>query len=93
VSGVAWSVCTPGRWKVGEASNQRLLSGQVGWVTGPAALLAPVIKAHQFLVFTVPSNLQRAVAYGLDEQAAFYKCVAVMVWRWKVSCESQQRRR
>ena len=34
---------------------------QVGWITGPAPLLAPVIKAHQFLVFTVPSSLQRAV--------------------------------
>jgi DNA-binding transcriptional MocR family regulator len=46
---------------------------QVGWVTGPAALLAPITKAHQFLVFTVASNLQRAVAYGLDHEQAFYE--------------------
>lgn len=45
---------------------------QVGWVTGPAPLLAPVIKAHQFLVFTVPSSLQRAVAHGLDNEQDFY---------------------
>lgn len=42
-------------------------------MTGPAPLLAPIIKAHQFLVFTVPSSLQRAVAYGLDSEEAFYQ--------------------
>lgn len=41
-------------------------------MTGPAALLAPVIKAHQFVTFTLPTNLQRAVAYGLDKERAFY---------------------
>lgn len=45
---------------------------KVGWVTGPAPVIAAVAKAHQFLVFTVPSALQRAVAYGLDEEQAFY---------------------
>ncbi|KAF8065925.1 dapC [Scenedesmus sp. PABB004] len=45
---------------------------KVGWMTGPAALLAPVIKAHQFVVFTVAANLQHAVAYGLDEESGFY---------------------
>ncbi len=45
---------------------------QVGWITGPPPLLAPIIKAHQFMVFTVPSNLQRAVAYGLDKESSFY---------------------
>jgi hypothetical protein len=47
---------------------------KVGWVTGPAFLMAPVVKAHQFLVFTVASSLQRAVAYGLDEESGFYTC-------------------
>lgn len=46
---------------------------KVGWMTGPAQLLAPIIKAHQFLVFTVASNLQHAVAYGLDEADWFYR--------------------
>jgi DNA-binding transcriptional MocR family regulator len=50
-----------------------LLLLQVGWMTGPAHLLAPIIKAHQFVVFTVASNLQHAVAYGLDEADWFYK--------------------
>ncbi|GLC43274.1 hypothetical protein PLESTB_001491600 [Pleodorina starrii] len=45
---------------------------KVGWMTGPARLLNPIIKAHQFLVFTVPSSLQRAVAHGLDNESGFY---------------------
>ena len=45
---------------------------QVGWMTGPAHLLAPIIKAHQFVVFTVATNLQHAVAYGLDNEQQFY---------------------
>ena len=47
---------------------------QIGWVTGPARLVAAVGKAHQFVTFTVASNLQRAVAYGLDHEAGFYTC-------------------
>lgn len=31
---------------------------QVGWLSGPHDLLAAVTKAHQFLIFTVPSALQ-----------------------------------
>ena len=38
-------------------------------------LMVPIIKAHQFLVFTVPSSLQRAVAHGLEHEGAFYRCV------------------
>lgn len=41
-------------------------------MTGPAHLLSPIIKAHQFVVFTVASNLQRAVAHGLDHEAGYY---------------------
>ncbi len=45
---------------------------QIGWVTGPPALMKAVTSAHQFIIFTVPSSLQRAVAYGLDNEATFY---------------------
>lgn len=31
---------------------------QVGWLSGPADMIKAVAKAHQFLVFTVPSALQ-----------------------------------
>lgn len=44
---------------------------RVGWLSGPHDLLAAVTKAHQFLIFTVPSALQRAVAYGLEQEEAF----------------------
>ena len=49
---------------------------QIGWVTGPKALIAAVAKAHQFITFTVPSSLQRAVAYGLDNESSFFLCGA-----------------
>jgi hypothetical protein len=45
---------------------------KIGWVTGPAALVAPMVKAHQFMVFTVAPNLQHAVAFGLDKEEGFY---------------------
>lgn len=31
---------------------------KVGWVTGPARVLGPIVKAHQYLVFTIPSNVR-----------------------------------
>ncbi len=46
---------------------------QVGWVTGPPALMKAVASAHQFITFTVASSLQRAVAYGLEKESSFYK--------------------
>ena len=49
-----------------------LVCVQIGWVTGPLALMKAVTSAHQFLIFTVPSSLQRAVAYGLDNESSFY---------------------
>lgn len=54
--------------KVGSAGKIFSLTGwKVGWVTGPADLIKPVTKAHQFLTFTTPPNLQAAVAFGLSE--------------------------
>lgn len=52
---------------------------KVGWISGPAALLSVVVKAHQSIVFTVASSLQRAVAFGLDKEEQFYRCVRVYV--------------
>ena len=43
-------------------------------MTGPPALMKAVTSAHQFITFTVASSLQRAVAYGLDEESSFYLC-------------------
>ena len=46
---------------------------QIGYLVGPPPLIAAAAKAHSFLVFTVPSSLQRAVAYGLDHEESFYR--------------------
>lgn len=50
---------------------------QVGWVTGPARLVGAIAKAHQFVTFCIPSNLQRGVAFGLQNEQWFYTYV---VW-------------
>jgi len=52
--------------KVGSAGKIFSLTGwKVGWVIAAPALLAAVTRAHQFLAFTTPPNLQWAVAFGL----------------------------
>jgi N-succinyldiaminopimelate aminotransferase len=52
--------------KIGSAGKTFSLTGwKVGYVTAAPELLQPVAKAHQFLTFTTPPNLQAAVAYGL----------------------------
>lgn len=52
--------------KIGSAGKTFSLTGwKVGYITAAAELLQPVAKAHQFVTFTTPPNLQAAVAYGL----------------------------
>jgi aspartate/methionine/tyrosine aminotransferase len=52
--------------KIGSAGKMFALTGwKVGFVCAAPPLLAAIAKAHQFLTFTTPPNLQRAVAYGL----------------------------
>lgn len=58
--------------KIGSAGKIFSATGwKVGWVTGPAELVKLVAKAHQFLTFTTPPNLQAAVAHGLDHWDAW----------------------
>lgn len=53
--------------KVGSAGKIFSMTGwKVGWLTGPAALVSVVARAHQYLTFTTPPNLQAGVAWGLD---------------------------
>lgn len=52
--------------KIGSAGKIFSMTGwKVGWVTGPASLVGVVARAHQYLTFTTPPNLQAAVALGL----------------------------
>ena len=63
--------------RIGSAGKALSLTGwKVGYVTGAAAALQPLAKAHQYLTFTTPPNLQRAVAYGLSKDAAYFDMLA-----------------
>ncbi|MBC8241141.1 MAG: aminotransferase [Alphaproteobacteria bacterium] len=54
-----------------------MTSWKVGFLTAAPDLLSLIAKAHQFLVFTTASNLQRAVAHGLDNEQDWYTNLAV----------------
>ena len=59
--------------KIGSAGKIFSLTGwKVGMVCAAPELLAVVAKAHQFLTFTTPPNLQVGVAYGLGKDDAYF---------------------
>lgn len=63
--------------RIGSAGKTFSLTGwKVGYITGPAQLLDPIAKAHQWLTFTTPPNLQKAVAYGLGKDDSYYDGLA-----------------
>jgi len=54
--------------KIGSAGKIFNLTGwKVGFVVADPALLKVLAKAHQYITFTTPPNLQAAVAYGLGK--------------------------
>ena len=60
--------------RIGSAGKTFSLTGwKVGYLTGSEELLKAVSKAHQFLVFTTPPNLQRAVADGLNGDGTYFE--------------------
>ncbi|MEQ9174354.1 MAG: aminotransferase [Alphaproteobacteria bacterium] len=63
--------------KISSAGKMFSLTGwKIGLVTAQADLLVPVLKAHQFLTFTTPPNLQAAVALGLDKEDGYFDGLA-----------------
>jgi N-succinyldiaminopimelate aminotransferase len=59
--------------KIGSAGKMFALTGwKVGFVVAAPALTGLIAKAHQFLTFTTPPNLQAAVAWGLENSAAWF---------------------
>ncbi|MBL8630518.1 MAG: aminotransferase [Rhodospirillaceae bacterium] len=59
--------------KIGSAGKTFSLTGwKVGYITAAPHLLQAAAKAHQFLTFTTPPNLQRAVAYGLNKDDGYF---------------------
>lgn len=60
--------------KIGSAGKMFSLTGwKVGFVCAAPRLLSAIGKAHQFLTFTTPPNLQTAVAYGLGKDASYFE--------------------
>ncbi len=63
--------------RIGSAGKTFSLTGwKVGYITAAPELLSPIAKAHQFVTFTTPPNLQTAVAFGLAKDAAYYDGLA-----------------
>jgi N-succinyldiaminopimelate aminotransferase len=59
--------------KIGSAGKIFSLTGwKVGFVCAAAPLLRVLAKAHQFITFTTPPNLQAAVAYGLGKADEYF---------------------
>jgi len=59
--------------KIGSAGKMFALTGwKVGWMCAAPALARGLAKAHQFLTFTTPPNLQWAAAYGLTKDKAWF---------------------
>jgi len=59
--------------KIGSAGKIFSLTGwKVGFVCAAPPILRVLAKAHQFITFTTPPNLQAAVAYGLGKADAYF---------------------
>jgi N-succinyldiaminopimelate aminotransferase len=60
--------------KIGSAGKIFSLTGwKVGWMCAARPIVAALAKAHQFLTFTTPPNLQHAAAYGLGKDMFYFK--------------------
>jgi N-succinyldiaminopimelate aminotransferase len=60
--------------KIGSAGKMFGLTGwKVGFICAAPALTYSLARAHQFLTFTTPPNLQTAVAWGLDNAADWFR--------------------
>ncbi|MGE0046665.1 MAG: aminotransferase, partial [Hyphomonadaceae bacterium] len=59
--------------KIGSAGKMFSMTGwKIGFVCAAPAITEVVAKAHQFLTFTTPPNLQRAAAYGLSREKSYF---------------------
>lgn len=59
--------------KIGSGGKIFSLTGwKVGWVIAAPETISTIARAHQFLTFATPPNLQRAVAYGLSKNDSYF---------------------
>ena len=62
--------------KIGSAGKMFALTGwKVGFLCAAPALTEVIAKAHQFLTFTTPPNLQSAVAWGLANSDDWFRAM------------------
>lgn len=60
--------------KIGSAGKMFSMTGwKVGFACAAPALTEVFAKAHQFLTFTTPPNLQKGAAYGLAKPASYFE--------------------
>ncbi len=60
--------------KIGSAGKMFGLTGwKVGWLCAAPELTHTLARAHQFLTFTTPPNLQSAVAWGLENSGDWFR--------------------
>ena len=60
--------------KIGSAGKIFNLTGwKVGFACAAPPLMRVLAKAHQYLTFTTPPNLQAAVAYGLAKEDSYFE--------------------
>jgi len=63
--------------KIGSAGKIFALTGwKIGWMCAAPAIAQVLARAHQFLTFTTPPNLQYAVAHGLTEADWIHQAAA-----------------
>jgi N-succinyldiaminopimelate aminotransferase len=63
--------------RIGSAGKTFSVTGwKVGWITAAAPLIDAVARAHQFLTFTTPPDLQTAVAHGLSQGDDYFRGLA-----------------
>ncbi len=68
--------------KIGSAGKIFSLTGwKVGLVATCPDLMKVLSKAHQYITFTTPPNLQAAVAYGLDKQDDYFETMRAGMMR------------
>ncbi len=62
--------------KIGSAGKMFGLTGwKVGFICAAPALTHAIARAHQFLTFTTPPNLQTAAAYGLEDAQGWFEAM------------------
>jgi N-succinyldiaminopimelate aminotransferase len=68
--------------KVGSAGKMFQMTGwKVGFVCAAPELTDSIVRAHQYVTFTTPPNLQRAAAFGLAKEESFFAEMRTMLQR------------